>query len=544
MKYLIVLLALFFCHILNAMEKSIYITDSLYIEQCLNKARIFSGENRDSAIYYLGSVLDYSENIKDPDILYFVYENLGNLFSRLGNYPTALTYYFKAVDLLDRKSLSIRDMERKEKYIRLYGQIAQCFSMSDPQKGISYYRKSLEILEQLCLTDSNYDAGKKTVTINNNIGSLFLECNNLDSAELYFNNSMKLVKNLHDSLYYAILYNNLAIIAFEKGDKVKSLSYFEKSADLDRALGDTAQLANVYLNMGEYYFRNKEWKKALLFCDSALWISRIKNIPIIEYKTLLLKTMVCEGINDFRNAYRYKKMSDEMKDSLNSSKKISEVVSLEMKYYYDKYKKEHELKLQDQKQRSFIYLLITIVVIILLLLLFFIFRSNYIAAQKEIVERDYFKLKNENLELENKELKQELEYKEKEVNLHAQYLLKKKELISETLQQVENSEKEGKMLDEILPEVKRNIETTTWNELEVLLQSIHGSFYENLYKKHPLLTSNEKRLCTLIRLNLSTKDISAITGQQLKTIEIARSRLRAKLELKREDNLTTYLQLF
>jgi len=74
-----------------------------------------------------------------------------------------------------------------------------------------------------------------------------------------------------------------------------------------------------------------------------------------------------------------------------------------------------------------------------------------------------------------------------------------------------------------------------WNELEHHFEQINDSFYKNITHQFPNLTPNERKLCAYLRLNLSTKDISSITSQSLRSIEIARTRLREKLNLKGAD---------
>ena len=67
-------------------------------------------------------------------------------------------------------------------------------------------------------------------------------------------------------------------------------------------------------------------------------------------------------------------------------------------------------------------------------------------------------------------------------------------------------------------------------------------FIEKLLKQHTNLTQGEKYLATLLRVNLSTKEISMITGSTPKTINMNRYRLRKSLNLSTEEDLTTYLQ--
>jgi DNA-binding CsgD family transcriptional regulator len=59
---------------------------------------------------------------------------------------------------------------------------------------------------------------------------------------------------------------------------------------------------------------------------------------------------------------------------------------------------------------------------------------------------------------------------------------------------------------------------------------------------NPELSLNERRLCAFLRLNMTTKEIASITGQSPRSIEVARTRLRKKLNLTNSDtSLTDFL---
>lgn len=81
-----------------------------------------------------------------------------------------------------------------------------------------------------------------------------------------------------------------------------------------------------------------------------------------------------------------------------------------------------------------------------------------------------------------------------------------------------------------------------WEEFEYVFVQVHPDFFETLGTRFPDLTPNEKRLSALLRLNLSTKDISNITHQSVHSITVARTRLRKKLGLSNtNENLVTFL---
>ncbi len=70
------------------------------------------------------------------------------------------------------------------------------------------------------------------------------------------------------------------------------------------------------------------------------------------------------------------------------------------------------------------------------------------------------------------------------------------------------------------------------------IQKLNIKFYQNLEKKYPSLSKKEKRLCALLRLNLSSKEIASILGISFKSVEVSRYRLRKKMNLKKRENLS------
>lgn len=93
----------------------------------------------------------------------------------------------------------------------------------------------------------------------------------------------------------------------------------------------------------------------------------------------------------------------------------------------------------------------------------------------------------------------------------------------------------------MIKELLQNTSQDVWKEFELRFQEVHSDFYKNLNKTFPDLTPNEKKICAFLRLNMSTKDISAITYQSTRSIDMARFRLRKKMKLENDENLINYL---
>ena len=73
-------------------------------------------------------------------------------------------------------------------------------------------------------------------------------------------------------------------------------------------------------------------------------------------------------------------------------------------------------------------------------------------------------------------------------------------------------------------------------------KEINAGFYDKLLNQYPDLTQSELKLCAYLRLNMSSKEISDLTGQRTETLEKARYRLRKKFELTNSEvNLVSFL---
>jgi hypothetical protein len=95
-------------------------------------------------------------------------------------------------------------------------------------------------------------------------------------------------------------------------------------------------------------------------------------------------------------------------------------------------------------------------------------------------------------------------------------------------------------INDIIELIREQLNNDNWDHFERFFMLSNNRFIQSLTCKHPDLTSTEKRLCMLLQMNLSTKEISGITMQSCRAIEMARHRLRLKFGLSRDENIQTY----
>ncbi len=122
-----------------------------------------------------------------------------------------------------------------------------------------------------------------------------------------------------------------------------------------------------------------------------------------------------------------------------------------------------------------------------------------------------------------------------------EFLIKLIDDIQQITGNIDNKEKALKRGNELLNTIDSKVKEDSWQRFEIYFQRVHSGFQHSLTKKYPNLSNAELRLATFLRLGMNTKDISAATFQTIESVKVGRSRLRKKLELNKEDNLTTFL---
>lgn len=118
----------------------------------------------------------------------------------------------------------------------------------------------------------------------------------------------------------------------------------------------------------------------------------------------------------------------------------------------------------------------------------------------------------------------------------------RKNMTAAALKLVQNAERDARSIKSLISDYKLQAYTTNWDEFELLFQKVHHSFYSTLSEQFPELTHNERKLCVFLKLNMNSKQISQITFQSEEALKKARLRLRKKLNIDRDTNLTGFIQ--
>jgi len=224
---------------------------------------------------------------------------------------------------------------------------------------------------------------------------------------------------------------------------------------------------------------------------------------------------------------------------------------------YDINKKSDEInQLQaDKKINRILAFSATVVILLLVVLGFVIFsrqrfklKDQKMLARQNQIEHDLTSLELKNLQLEEQNLKQQLEVKSRELSTHTLNLIKNNQFLDNlrnTLQAMVKDDKrdQKKQMNQILTEINQSFNhERNWKEFTVAFEQVHHQFLENLKKFSHELTSADMRLIALLRMNLDSADVASLLGISTDSLRVSRYRLRKKLSLAQGDNLSAFIQ--
>ena len=98
----------------------------------------------------------------------------------------------------------------------------------------------------------------------------------------------------------------------------------------------------------------------------------------------------------------------------------------------------------------------------------------------------------------------------------------------------------AELLD-LLSQMSTSENSKHWNEFYARFNDVHQDFYHNISKQFPSLSPAEQKLAAFIKLKMSSKEISLLTQNTKASIDVARSRLRKKMNLTKSDSFVVFL---
>lgn len=480
--------------------------------------------------------------------------SLSNVYSQNQAYYRMFEVLMWGRKIVDRIQKSHHNPHDKMSVLgfKLYNQLGvSYYNMREYQKAIEVLNGSLAMIRQIVVRDSlNRDIQVLMAKTYNNLGSSYLSMGHYEQARIQFFKSLGLSYADTVSNEYSALLNNIGITYLEDKRLDKALEYHNEALILRQNLGDTIGMVQSYNNLGITWLAKQDEVKGEYFLKKAIALST-NRLAVASHSIATNHLFALyERQKRYKEALTMHKLFKQYSDSLLKIETGYAIERVEMNLFLEnELIKQHDMQqamILEQENKTLFHrnVFYVTMLVILLLVLFLLYQKSKIGNQR--LREEHLELERRNLLLEKDNLELALAYKNRELTTHVMSLVNRNEMITRILNKLSKHadifRKEGrKVVNEIIYDLEKQNPEDLWHEFEIRFQEVHTDFYINLEKICSDLTPNERKLCAFLRLNMSTKEISAITYQSVNSITVARSRLRKKLGLPAEVSFVAFL---
>jgi Y_Y_Y domain./Bacterial regulatory proteins, luxR family. len=183
-----------------------------------------------------------------------------------------------------------------------------------------------------------------------------------------------------------------------------------------------------------------------------------------------------------------------------------------------------------------------------ILFVLLLYRQRIIARTRRKESQEREEQERELIRLRNEKLQAELSFKSSELASSTMAIIKKNEFLMEMKELLRNQKEvlgtryPDKYYDTLVAKIDDNISSSNdWKVFETNFERAHEQFMKTLKDNYPDLTPSDLRLCAFLRMNLSSKEIAPLLGISVRGVENHRYRLRKRLNLDADSNLTEFM---
>ena len=264
--------------------------------------------------------------------------NLGLIYNYQGNYPLALEHYQNGLEIAEK-------LEDKSTIANILINIGGIYyNLSEYESALEYWKRTLDIYIEL----GNDDAAGSAM---NNIGLAYFDKGDLESALKYYYRSLNLYE---EEAFCPKIYplENIGHIYLELENQ-DSAKYY-----LDKALNGAEKCQDPFIQLGaltglaEISRKENNPSEALVYLEKAVAIGRSTGLKRELRTTVLSLSELYEEMDNPVRALRYFKMYSALGDSLFNDETTKEIGRLEAKYEFEKQQREREVELRFKEFES------------------------------------------------------------------------------------------------------------------------------------------------------------------------------------------------
>lgn len=498
--------------------------DSAYKLEKFNKERyLMTQKSTKTAYNYFSNGAKYF--LKKGDTINHLncIAHLSDIEHRKGQFNNAFELIWEAMPLAEKISNKMPLVEFHQMLgilYQVYGK--ETIALKHTKIGLEISKKYSKVnkLYKKRLTSCYLDVAVQYVAMK----EYDLAINYLDSC--YFVDTSSTRLHFVDAIYSQVY--------LEKQNYKKAQEYLNGVTENFEMNGKVFQTATNYFQ-GRIKSAINEPEKAIFYYKKSLKaIDSLQNNLNLKPEVLEKLAFEYRKVNNSDQAFLCLKESKHLSDSLFNIQSKQNKILFEIK---NKYKESLSLKeaqlntqnkmLQLSNQSKFRLRLLIVILVLLVIILIITFRLH-----SKMKKASYEKL------IQKEKSEAIIEVKNKELTTNALQLIEKEQAVSELMEAVMLNS--PNLYNKFQTKYKKS-NKKIWEDFHLRFTQTNDAFYNKLLISHPDLTSTDLKHCALIRLNFDSKEMSHLLGISINSVHMARSRIRKKLNLTREDSLSAYL---
>lgn len=431
---------------------------------------------------------------------------------------TALQHFLKSYRLkTDAKESDVKLVGLMQNIVEVYADLGQ-------------YEKAIQ-QEHVMLKFDSLNEYKRCFILHT-LGKHQQQIGQYDSSKYYLEKAEEIAKTEPSARrFLGPIYYSLAETHTELGNYKQSIqtlnSISENSAYNDRFHG---LLARNHLGLQQFHFAIKYGRKAFFKALNA-----DQPASIISSSALLANAY--EAIQRPDSALIFYKKCHQLQDSIytmDNQKKMSllfaEMETIEKQQEIDQLSYENQLTMSKSEKLWILFwtgIAISILAIGIVILL--------------------FQNRKKKLQIQQFQLQKEIQQKVHDLGQQSVRMIQKTNSLSELEEGLKKIKKglvngQAQEIQHMLNTIRLNkVVDKEWDKFEEHFGSFNQQFMDNLGLKFPGLTVNEKRLSSLIKSGYNNREISELMNIEVKSVRMAKYRLKKKLGLEEDVNLTDFL---
>ncbi len=397
---------------------------------------------------------------------------------------------------------------------------ASHYHLGNYETALEFYLRALKRAEQI--ENLEWQAGAL-----GNIGSVYVQLGDFKNSLVYRTKALAIFREMKQYDGEAVCLNNIGNIYFRLENYTSALKYYRESLSVREQHGAPTEMRIALSNIGETLGKLRRPTEATLYLNRSIELCREFGDRRLEAENLIkLAELTIDGERKQETLHRALALADALhisELSYRANELLAEHYSRhgDFKNAFEHYKAFHRVKeamFNDESERKL--------------------RAMRVAF--EVREK----------EQENERLREQLTAKEKELLIHSQCLIERNETQTQMRARLLDIRARAgadaqKIIDKYLAKIETKLSPKdTWATFERQFSHTYPEFFSRLSQRYPALSPTELKVCALLKVGHSTKDMAQLLFISRHTVSEHRGNIRKKMKLGATDNLSSAVAKF